>query len=117
MGGSDVCPATYGETALQPEWNGDRIRDDYEIALLRAFIALRKPVLGICRGAQVINVALGGTLYQDLAHAGCRARSTIATGRSTRRTATRRRSSPAAASRGCIPARRSSRPTRSTTRR
>jgi putative glutamine amidotransferase len=67
MGGSDVCPETYGERALRPEWNGDRIRDDYEIALLRAFAALRKPVLGVCRGAQVINVAYGGTLYQDLA--------------------------------------------------
>jgi putative glutamine amidotransferase len=66
MGGSDVCPATYGETALEPEWNGDRIRDDYEIALLRAFVKKRKPVLGVCRGAQVINVAMGGTLYQDL---------------------------------------------------
>jgi len=67
MGGSDVCPATYGEQALRPEWNGDRVRDDYEIALLNAFVAHGKPVLGVCRGAQVINVALGGTLYQDLA--------------------------------------------------
>jgi len=67
MGGSDVCPESYGERAIKPEWNGDRIRDDYEIALLRAFMALRKPVLGVCRGAQVINVAQGGTLYQDLA--------------------------------------------------
>ena len=39
MGGSDVCPETYGEKALRPEWNGDRIRDEYEIALLRAFMA------------------------------------------------------------------------------
>ena len=83
MGGSDVCPETYGEKALQPEWNGDRIRDDYEIALLRAFMAQRKPVLGVCRGAQVINVAQGGTLYQDIAHAGAAARSITATGRST----------------------------------
>jgi putative glutamine amidotransferase len=66
MGGSDVCPESYGEKALQPAWNGDRIRDDYEISLLRAFMALRKPVLGICRGAQIINVAQGGTLWQDL---------------------------------------------------
>ena len=66
MGGSDVCPATYGETALDPRWNGDRIRDEYEIALLRAFVKERKPVLGVCRGAQVINVAMGGTLYQDI---------------------------------------------------
>ena len=67
MGGSDVCPETYGEKALKPGWNGDRIRDDYEIALLRAFVSAGKPVLGLCRGAQVINVALGGTLYQDIA--------------------------------------------------
>ncbi|HTQ01332.1 MAG TPA: type 1 glutamine amidotransferase [Casimicrobiaceae bacterium] len=66
MGGSDVCPATYGETAIKPAWNGDRVRDDYEIALLRAFVAQGKPVLGVCRGAQVINVAMGGTLYQDI---------------------------------------------------
>jgi len=52
---------------MRPEWNGDRIRDDYEISLLRSFMALKKPVLGVCRGAQVINVGLGGTLYQDLA--------------------------------------------------
>jgi putative glutamine amidotransferase len=67
MGGSDVCPESYGEQALRPEWNGDRIRDDYEIALLRAFMKEAKPVLGVCRGAQIINVAFGGTLYQDLA--------------------------------------------------
>ncbi|MGH8851016.1 MAG: gamma-glutamyl-gamma-aminobutyrate hydrolase family protein [Casimicrobiaceae bacterium] len=67
MGGSDVCPETYGERALRPEWNGDRIRDDYEIALLRGFVAAGKPVLGVCRGAQIINVAQGGTLYQDIA--------------------------------------------------
>ena len=67
MGGSDVCPESYGEKALRPEWNGDRIRDEYEIALFNAFVEQHKPVLGICRGAQVINVALGGTLYQDVA--------------------------------------------------
>ncbi len=67
MGGSDVCPQTYGETARKPEWNGDAIRDEYEIGLLNAFIAHAKPVLGVCRGAQLINVAMGGTLYQDLA--------------------------------------------------
>jgi putative glutamine amidotransferase len=67
MGGSDVAPASYGETPLKPEWSGDKIRDDYEIALYRAFVAAGKPVLGVCRGAQVINVAQGGTLYQDIA--------------------------------------------------
>jgi len=66
MGGSDVCPESYGEKALKPEWNGDRFRDEYEIALLRAFMVAKKPVLGVCRGAQLINVASGGTLYQDI---------------------------------------------------
>jgi putative glutamine amidotransferase len=66
-GGSDMWPGSYGEEPLRTEWSGDRIRDAYEIALLRAFGARGKPVLGVCRGLQVINVALGGTLYQDLA--------------------------------------------------
>jgi putative glutamine amidotransferase len=67
MGGSDVAPESYGETPLEAAWAGDKIRDDYEIALYRAFVAAGKPVLGVCRGAQVINVAQGGTLYQDIA--------------------------------------------------
>ena len=73
QGGADVCPASYDEVPMKPEWNGDRIRDLYEIGLLNAFMAAGKPVLGICRGAQIINVAFGGTLYQDIGagfHAG-----------------------------------------------
>jgi putative glutamine amidotransferase len=66
MGGSDVCPGTYGEQAMRAEWNGDRVRDEYEIGLYRAFVARGKPVLGVCRGAQLMNVAHGGTLYQDI---------------------------------------------------
>ena len=66
QGGADVSPLTYGEQALRPEWKGDRIRDMYEIDLLQEFVAAGKPVLGICRGLQLINVAFGGTLYQDI---------------------------------------------------
>ena len=66
QGGADVSPSTYGEDALAPEWAGDRLRDVYEIELVHEFIEAGKPVLGICRGAQLINVALGGTLYQDI---------------------------------------------------
>lgn len=66
-GGADLCPRTYGEEPLKPEWAGDAARDEYEIALFKAARALHKPVLGICRGMQLINVALGGTLYQDIA--------------------------------------------------
>lgn len=66
QGGSDVCPRTYGEEPLRPEWGGDEIRDHYEIALIRACLEQNKPILGICRGTQILNVALGGTLYQDI---------------------------------------------------
>jgi putative glutamine amidotransferase len=65
-GGADVCPRSYGEEPLKPEWEGDEIRDRYEIELVRAFRDAGKPVLGICRGAQIMNVAFGGTLYQDI---------------------------------------------------
>jgi putative glutamine amidotransferase len=66
MGGADVWPGSYGEVPLREQWQGDRIRDEYEIALARAFIALGKPVFGVCRGLQVLNVAFGGTLVQDI---------------------------------------------------
>jgi putative glutamine amidotransferase len=65
-GGSDVAPGSYGETPLQPSWGGDRIRDDYERGLLAAFAERGKPVLGVCRGLQLMNVAFGGTLLQDI---------------------------------------------------
>jgi putative glutamine amidotransferase len=65
-GGADVAPESYGETAIKEEWKGDRIRDLYEMELFHAFKNLGKPVLGICRGSQLINVALGGSLYQDI---------------------------------------------------
>ena len=66
QGGADVSPQSYGEAPLRTEWSGDRIRDLFEIELIWEFIIQRKPVLGICRGAQLINVACGGTLYQDI---------------------------------------------------
>jgi putative glutamine amidotransferase len=67
QGGADISPQFYGEEPLHPDWAGDRIRDAYEMELLHEFIEAGKPVLGICRGAQLINVALGGSLYQDIA--------------------------------------------------
>jgi putative glutamine amidotransferase len=66
QGGADVAPASYGQDALRPEWSGDRVRDLYEIELFWECMIQGKPVLGICRGCQLINVALGGTLWQDL---------------------------------------------------
>ena len=65
-GGADVSPLSYGEQPLQEKWSGDRVRDDYEIALIAAFERHGKPVFGVCRGLQLMNVACGGTLYQDI---------------------------------------------------
>ncbi|WP_434418538.1 gamma-glutamyl-gamma-aminobutyrate hydrolase family protein [Nannocystis pusilla] len=65
-GGSDVAPGVYGEAPLRPEWAGDPARDAYEQALLGAALAQGKPVLGVCRGVQLLNAALGGSLYQDI---------------------------------------------------
>ena len=67
QGGADVSPQSYSETPTRPEWGGDRARDMYELELLHEFIEAGKPVLGICRGCQLINVAFGGSLYQDIA--------------------------------------------------
>jgi len=65
-GGADVWPGSYGETPLEERWSGDRLRDEYEIALAKAFVQAGKPVFGVCRGMQLINVAFGGTLLQDI---------------------------------------------------
>jgi putative glutamine amidotransferase len=66
QGGADIAPETYGAKAQRPEWAGDRVRDRYEIELFQSFVGKGKPVLGICRGCQLINVAFGGTLHQDI---------------------------------------------------
>ena len=66
-GGVDVDPGTFGE-ARRPECGRtDPPRDRVELQLTRWALEDEKPLLGLCRGLQVLNVALGGTLYQDLA--------------------------------------------------
>ncbi|MBL8361614.1 MAG: gamma-glutamyl-gamma-aminobutyrate hydrolase family protein [Rubrivivax sp.] len=67
QGGNDVAPQHYGEQPLQPEWAGDPVRDAYEMELIQAFMKAGKPVFGVCRGLQLINVMHGGTLWQDIA--------------------------------------------------
>lgn len=67
QGGADVSPALFGEKPLRPAWAGDIDRDRYEIALVERVLAQGKPVLGICRGCQLLNVMFGGSLHQDLA--------------------------------------------------
>lgn len=65
-GGGDIDPALYGEYTLPACGGIDTLRDGMELALARLAARSDKPVLGICRGFQVLNVALGGTLYQDI---------------------------------------------------
>lgn len=65
-GGHDVDPATYGQAPHPKTDQPATDRDGWEFALLRAGLDRGIPVLGICRGAQVLNVALGGTLHQHL---------------------------------------------------
>ena len=65
-GGVDMEPATFGEAPHPRLGRTDPARDLVELKLARWAIAEGKPLLGLCRGHQVVNVALGGTLYQDI---------------------------------------------------
>ncbi len=65
-GGHDVDPTWYGEDILNDTVHIDLARDAYEIELAKAFLANGKPILTICRGFQLLNVLLGGDLYQDI---------------------------------------------------
>ena len=65
-GGADIDPASYGQAPHAQTQDSVPERDAFEIALTRAAIERDVPVLGICRGMQLINVALGGTLVQHL---------------------------------------------------
>ncbi len=66
-GGTDINPKLYGEKPRRGNMKISDMRDDVELLLLSLALKDQKPVLGICRGMQVINVACGGTLYQDIA--------------------------------------------------
>jgi putative glutamine amidotransferase len=65
-GGMDVDPAFYGEKGISTLGPADPELDRFQMAVLHEVMACRKPVLGICRGIQLINVALGGSLFQDI---------------------------------------------------
>ena len=65
-GGGDMDPKFYGQERLPACGEPNLLRDAAEPLLLRAFLAADKPVLGICRGIQVLNAVLGGDLYQDI---------------------------------------------------
>lgn len=64
-GGVDVDPKLYGEE-IDGAVNIDYARDEVEYSLMKAYLKAGKPILGICRGHQLINVFFGGTLHQDI---------------------------------------------------
>jgi putative glutamine amidotransferase len=66
-GGADIDPSTYGEQRHPKCERSDQARDRVEIALTKWAMRDGKPVFGVCRGLQLVNVAAGGTLWQDLA--------------------------------------------------
>lgn len=65
-GGGDMDPKRYGEERHPLCGVPEKGRDELELTLVRAFLGEEKPIFGICRGLQVLNVALGGSLWQDL---------------------------------------------------
>ena len=65
-GGEDVNPTYYGQTATEKCGKIVPARDHAEMKMLEAFLSTGKPILGICRGEQLMNVYFGGTLYQDI---------------------------------------------------
>ena len=66
-GGTDMAPSSYEEVAIENnKWPGDPVRDQYELNVMDFAYRNNKPVFGICRGLQVINVYFKGSLYQDI---------------------------------------------------
>lgn len=65
-GGQDISPEFYGEEPHPKLEETNKDRDLFEIALIKEALRQEKPILAICRGMQLLNVTLGGTLYQDL---------------------------------------------------
>ena len=66
-GGADISPSRFGDQDVHPDtYDVDPMRDEFELSLVHEALGREKPVLAICRGIQVLNVALGGTLHQHV---------------------------------------------------
>jgi len=65
-GGVDIDPYVYGEPPIPQQGRIDPVRDHFEISIAKQAISMNKPTLAICRGCQILNVAAGGSLYQDI---------------------------------------------------
>ncbi|WP_313894588.1 gamma-glutamyl-gamma-aminobutyrate hydrolase family protein [Psychrobacillus sp.] len=65
-GGGDIDPTLFGEEPQPALGNITPERDVFEIALIEKMLELNKPILGICRGVQILNIAAGGNMYQDI---------------------------------------------------
>ncbi|MCG8686981.1 MAG: gamma-glutamyl-gamma-aminobutyrate hydrolase family protein [Desulfobacterales bacterium] len=65
-GGFDLDPAYFNESPIEKLGRVDKDLDKFQLAAFDLALKMKAPVLGICRGAQIINVALGGTLFQDI---------------------------------------------------
>jgi len=67
-GGIDVNPLIYGDEPMDKLGQIQTLRDEFDLVVIKEILEQKKPVLGICRGLQILNVAFGGTLYQDLSY-------------------------------------------------
>lgn len=65
-GGNDMAPELFGDLPIAQLGEVNPLRDDFEMRIIPKAFALKMPILGICRGIQSLNVAMGGTLWQDL---------------------------------------------------
>jgi putative glutamine amidotransferase len=65
-GGGDIDPTLFGEEPIPQLGSIDPLRDDFEVKLIQNMLQRNKPMLGICRGCQILNVAVGGDMFQDL---------------------------------------------------
>ncbi len=70
-GGADIAPSYYGHESETDRFPPEPIRDSFELALMEAAVTSATPVLGICRGLQLVNIHAGGTLHQDVPDHAC----------------------------------------------